>query len=136
MNRIKRESTEKLGCIGGFIWSLVYFMRDMNLSDNEVVKFLLGVLPNLGAAWAFTMLGKWIILYTIKKSMTLKIHFVLCASVLVFAVASEIIHDKLLNSPFDIWDIILTIIAQLVIAFLPFWTKDACFKELNEKEES
>ena len=131
MKKIKIGSVEVLGYIGNFIWVMVMFLRGSNLSFNNVSLLLLGILPNLGAAWAVTMFGKWIVIYILKQDITIKWHLFICIGVFVLAFASEIVHDLFLNSPFDIYDVIITAIAQLVIFFVPVLIKDKYFSNYN-----
>jgi len=124
MKKIKFGSMEILGYIGLIVWIAVIQLRGMNLSGNACYIFLLGILPNLGAAWAMTMLGKWIILLLLKRAYTFRKHVMLCAGILALGLVSEIAHDLFLNSPFDIYDMLLSAAAQAVIFLLPILIKD------------
>ena len=128
MKKIKFGSIEILGYIGGLIWVAVILLRGISFSDNSIYLFLVGILPNLGAAWAITMLGKWIVLFICKQDYGIKKHCIVCFGVIILAFASELVHDSLLNSPFDIYDMAITIIAQLIILLVPIITKDKYFK--------
>lgn len=131
MKKIKIGSVEVLAYIGTFIWVMVMFLRGSNLSFNNVSLLLLGILPNLGAAWLATLFGKWIVIYILKQDITIKMHLFICIGVFVLAFASEIMHDLFLNSPFDIYDVIITAIAQLAMFFVPILTKDKYFSNYN-----
>lgn len=131
MKKIKIGSVEVLAYIGTFIWVMVMFLRGSNLSFNNVSLLLLGILPNLGAAWLATLFGKWIVIYILKQDITIKMHLFICIGVFVLAFASEIVHDLFLNSPFDIYDVIITAIAQLAMFFVPILTKDKYFSNYN-----
>ena len=131
MNKIKFGSIEILGYIGGLIWIAVILLRELSLSNNSIYKFFLGILPNLGAAWVMTMFGKWILLFVFKQDYSIKKHCMICFGIVIFAFASELIHDSFLNSPFDIYDMMITIIAQLIVFFVPIVTKDKCFKNYD-----
>ena len=127
MNKIKFGSIEILGYIGGLIWVAVILLRGVSFSNNSTYLFLIGILPNLGAAWIITMFGKWIVLFICKQDYSIKRHCIICFGVLVLALVSELIHDSFLNSPFDVCDIVITIIAQLTIFLIPIITKDKYF---------
>lgn len=43
----------------------------------------------------------------------------LCMVVFIFELISELIHDMFLVSPFDLYDIVITMVAQLSIFFIP-----------------
>ena len=128
MKKIKFGSIEVLGYIGGAIWVAVILLRGISFSDNSLYLLLVGILPNLGAAWVMTMFGKWIVLFVCKQDYSIKKHCIVCLGVIVLAFASELIHDSLLNSPFDIYDIVITVIAQLTMFLIPIVTKDKYFK--------
>lgn len=119
MKKIEYGLTEYLGIAGSFIWVIVIMLRGLNLSNNSIYNFILGILPNLGAAWIFTLLFKWLIIYVFKKQYNIKTHAMVCVSIFVLALISEIIHHYFLNSPFDIFDMVITIIAQGIIFFIP-----------------
>ena len=128
MNKIKFGSMEILGYIGGVIWIAVILLRALSFSDNFIYLFFRGILPNLGAAWVMTMFSKWILLLVCKQNYSMKKHCIICFGIVILAFASELIHDSFLNSPFDICDIVITIIAQLAIFLIPIVTKDKYFK--------
>jgi len=128
VNKIKFGSMEILGYIGGVIWIAVILLRALSFSDNFIYLFFLGILPNLGAAWVMTMFSKWILLLVWKQNYNMKKHCIICFGIVILAFASELIHDSFLNSPFDICDIVITIIAQLTIFLIPIVTKDKYFK--------
>lgn len=73
------------------------------------------------------MFGKWVALLALKKPYTTKGHIVLCTAVCMLALASEVVHDVLLGSPFDGYDMLATILAQLLMVFLPILTRDKYF---------
>jgi len=127
MRKIKFGSVEIFGYIGIITWVTVNLLRGYAVSDHAVYVFLLGILPNLGAAWGMTMFGKWGVVFILKKKITFKIHLCLCAGVFALALLSEIIHHLYLNSPFDIYDIIITAFAQIAIFTVPLFLKDEYF---------
>jgi len=127
MKKIRIGSIEVMGYIGIIIWVAIVFLREYSLSDNHVYLFFLGILPNLGAAWTATMFGKWIVIFVWKQSLTVRIHLLLCIGVFTLAFGSEIIHHLFMNSPFDKYDILITIFAQIFIFFIPILSKDKHF---------
>jgi len=131
MKRIKMGSVEILGYTGIFLWIAIILLRGISLTNNSLYLFLLGIFPNLAAAWAMTMFAKWVILFILKRSVTVKIHFCICAAIIFLALISEVIHDMFLGSPFDIYDMLITVVAQLFIFFIPMATKDKYFNDYN-----
>ena len=131
MKKIKFGSIEVLGYLGMLIWVAVIMLRSIAFSNNSIYLFFLGILPNLGAAWTITMICKWIILFVFKQDYSLKKHCIICFGIVILAFASELIHDSFLNSPFDIYDMAITVIAQLILFFIPIITKDKYFKNYD-----
>ena len=128
MKKIKFGKVEIFGYLGLLIWVVVIFIRGYDFSDNDLFLFLRGILPNLGAAWAATMFGKWIITTMGQKKVTIKSYLLLCVGIFLLALGSEVVHDIFFNSPFDIYDIFITILAQTCIFIVLVFTKDDCFK--------
>lgn len=126
-------SVEILGYAGIFLWVAIILLRGMYLTNNNLYLFLLGILPNLAAAWAMTMFTKWAILFIFKKNITIKIHFCVCVAIIFLASISEVIHDMFLSSPFDIYDIMITVVAQLFIFLMPIVLKDKYFSDYSPK---
>lgn len=131
MKRIKIGSVELLGYLGIFLWGAIILLRGTSLTNNGLYLFMLGILPNLAAAWAITMSAKWVVLFIFKRSVTIKIHFCICLAVIILALISEMIHDMFLGAPFDIYDMLLTVVAQLFIFLIPMLTKDRYFSDYN-----
>ena len=74
------------------------------------------------------LFGKWIVLFICRQDYSIEKHCIFCFGVIILAFVSELIHDSFLNSPFDICDIVITIIAQLTIFLIPIAAKDKYFK--------
>ncbi len=129
MNKIRLGNIEIFGILGMVIWGAVVLLRESSFSGNGTYIFFRGILPNLGAAWAATMFGAWLIQYICKRKYTIKRHVLACLSVLALAIISEVIHHFFLNSPFDIHDILTTILAQTLILIIPIAIKDKVFDE-------
>ena len=117
--------------MGGLIWGAVILLRGISFSNNSIYLFLVGILPNLGAAWVTTMFGKWIVLFICKQDYSIKKHCIFCFGIIILAFLSELIHDSFLNSTFDIYDMVITIIAQLIVFSVPIVTKDKYFKNYD-----
>lgn len=131
MKKVKIGTTEILGCTGLLLWCMVVFLRSIHLPGNEAYQFVTGILPNLGAAWAATLFGKWLFIFVCKQSMTYKKHIILCLGILGIALASEVGYALFTSRLFDWCDIIATIAAQLIMILLPILTKDRYFSNYN-----
>ena len=84
----------------------------MILSDSSVLNFILGIMPNISASWVFIWIGENLI-NKAKRDFTFKGASIVSGVIFLFALISEIIHEMFLNSPFDVNDIIATILAIL-----------------------
>lgn len=129
MKKIKLGSMEWLGGIGIFLWVATVVLRDDNFSSHALYIFIMGILPNLAAAWVFTIFGKWVVIFSLKRAYSTKIHLINCAGVFIMAFLSEVVHDLFLNSPFDVFDILITVVAQVFIFALPLLVNDKYFKK-------
>lgn len=114
----KIKLTNSLGIIGALIWGLTIFARDSNLISNEAINFILGIAPNIGATWNFAFIAESLYISFYKKEYTFKHTIITLVGICVLALASEIIHDLFLNSPFDIFDIIATFISAIIYAII------------------
>ena len=116
----KYTVTSVFGIIGITSWAITILLRETYLVNIDVIKFKLGVMPNIGAVWFFIQMVE-IIYEKIKKDFTFKISIKVSGIIFLMAVLSEVVHDMFLNSPFDIFDIIATILAitiYLIILYI------------------
>lgn len=101
---------------------MTLFLREASLS-NEYIKFALGIMPNISATWLFIYVGEIIF---IKKNMdfNFKIASITSGVILLFALGSEIVHDLFLNSPFDTYDIVATILSIIIYLTIFYFQKN------------
>jgi len=109
--------------LGNIIWSLTIFLRSTTLNENEVSRAILGRTPNFGAVWAGIGLPYIVFPLIFKKEFNPKYNYYLVAIVMVIIVISEVIHHFFLNSKFDIWDMIVSMIASLLFIVIPLVIK-------------
>lgn len=115
----KFDTTSFFGIVGILSWTLTNFLRETTLNSVEIFNFILGIMPNISAAYFFIWVGK-IIFDRLNKNFTLKVSVITSGLIFLFAIISEIIHDLFLNSPFDMYDIIATISA-ITLYLIPFY---------------
>jgi hypothetical protein len=106
----KLTITSVFGIIGILFWTLTILLRGTVVNGIETFNFVLGIMPNIAAAWFFIWTVE-IIVNRANKDFTFKTSLISSGLILLFAIMSETIHDLFLNSPFDIYDIIGTILA-------------------------
>ena len=118
----KHTITSVFGIIGILSWTITIFLREISI-DNTSINFLLGVMPNLSAAWEFIWLGEIIVN---KKNIDFNFKIASAISVLIFllSIISEVIHDLFLNSSFDIYDLISTVISIIMYLTLLYFNKN------------
>ena len=101
------------GLIGILTWCLTLFLRGTNISTMQVPNFILGIMPNISAAWFFIWICELIYTRT-KREYTFKVATISTFIIFTLGLASEIYHAMFLNSPFDLYDIIATICAGIL----------------------
>ena len=106
----KYTITHIFGIIGVLFWSGTVLLREMLLSDSGVINFILGIMPNISASWVFIWIGEKLI-NKVNRDFTFKTASIISGVIFLLALISEIIHEMFLNSPFDVNDIIATIVA-------------------------
>ncbi len=107
-----------LGLIGALLWALTIFLRGTALMQNETISFLLGIAPNFGVGLLLPMFT--VIYYPIlfKKDITFKKFILILIAIFLLLFVSEVVHDKFLNSRFDFYDIVASLIALGVMILL------------------
>lgn len=118
----KHTITSVFGIIGILSWTITIFLRETSIY-NTSINFLLGVMPNLSAAWAFIWLGE-IIVNKKNIDFNFKIASAISGLILLLAIISEVIHDLFLNSSFDIYDLISTLISIIMYLTLLYFNKN------------
>lgn len=108
----KLTFTAILGLIANILWLSTLFLRNVP-NNNDFIVFILGIMPNITAPFVFLWFAEYIT-NSAKKDFSFKIASISSVSIFVLGLISEIIHDKFLNSPFDINDIIATIVVLII----------------------
>ena len=118
----KYTITYVFGIIGALSRSGTILLRELLLSNMSTVNFILGIMPNISASWVFLWLGEKL-MNKANRKFTFKAASVVAGVIFLFALISEIIHDMFLNSPFDVKDIIATIVAIILYLTLFYVSK-------------
>ena len=118
----KYTITHIFGIIGVLFWSGTVLLREMLLSDSGVINFILGIMPNISASWVFMWIGEKLI-NKVNRDFTFKTASIISGVIFLLALISEIIHEMFLNSPFDVNDIIATIVAIIFYLTLFYVSK-------------
>ena len=118
----KYTITHIFGIIGVLFWSGTVLLREMLLSDSGVINFILGIMPNISVSWVFIWIGEKLI-NKVNRDFTFKTASIISGVIFLLALISEIIHEMFLNSPFDVNDIIATIVAIIFYLALFYISK-------------
>lgn len=54
----KLSLTTVFGLIGALSWGLTVLLRGTSLNNIELIQFILGMMPNISAAWFFIWMGE------------------------------------------------------------------------------
>ena len=107
-----------LAFAGALIWSITIFLRGTAVVDYYIIKQILWVAPNIGAVWMGIGFTFMLYPYIFKKEFNTKNIYFLIGIILLLLLVSEIIHHFFLESPFDIWDMIASLLASIVIILI------------------
>lgn len=121
---------EWMGIIGLLYWGVVVLLRKMNVFDTSslnAISLIIWTAPNFGGAWLSTAWLKQFVAPAfstkslIKISFTKKVYLRMCLLVFAISIILEALNPYLLGgtSGFDIYDIIATAIAELLIFIFP-----------------
>jgi hypothetical protein len=113
-------TTKALGVIGSISWAGTIFLRGTTLNSIPILNFILGIAPNIAAAWLFAFLIENIYFVLLKRKIKQKEVISSLIFILGLSLGSEIIHDIFLGSPFDVNDIVATSFA-LIIFLIVFY---------------
>ena len=107
-----------IGLFGVFLWVFTIFLRETSLVQDSRINFLLGITPNFGVALLIPMLLINYFPIVFKKAITHR-NF-LCGMGIIFTTLffSEVVHDLFLNSPLDIWDLVASSVAIIIMALI------------------
>lgn len=126
----KIGSIEILGFIGLVVWILNNLIRNQFHTVNPILIFIMGIIPNIGAAWFALALGKFIVQYLFKKPYSLQIHLFICIGILAVALAYEIYYHSSSNfyrRPFDVFDMLATLLSLAAATWLSYRSKHSTF---------
>ncbi|MDU7453700.1 hypothetical protein [Clostridium saudiense] len=123
----KKTTTYFFGIIGIITWSITIFLREQSI-NNSIINFILGIMPNISATWFFIWMDEFTL--NIKKlNFTIKRAIFSSSIIFILALVSEIIHDIYLESPFDINDIIATILSIILYLIVFYFKKNTIIED-------
>lgn len=115
--KLQAFGVECLGFLGIVLWPLSGVLRKWGSWDNGLYRWILASLPNLALAWLTTLLGKWLVILLFKKTYTRKKHLITCITIFCLGLISELLYHFFWGSSFDLNDMLMTVLAQLMMFF-------------------
>lgn len=113
--------------VGVFLWASTVFLRQTGVIQYGFIRSLLDVAPNFGAVWgAFGLTYTTVFPVMLKRKFDFRYSVPLILIILALLLASEIIHDLFLNAPFDVWDMVASLIAAVLL-----WLALVLTKQVN-----
>ena len=82
--------------------------------QNEIISFLLGIAPNFGVGLLLPMIAVIYCPILFKKDITFRKFMLILIVIYLLLFISEVLHDKFLNSRFDFYDMIVSMIASMI----------------------
>jgi hypothetical protein len=118
MDEKRKYLISVVGLVGSFLWVLTIFLRETELAASTGIGFLLGILPNFGIGLLLPML--LILFYPLlfKAEISAGMYRLSLAGFFLLLLVSEIIHDRFLSSPFDIYDLAVSFLALGIMVLL------------------
>lgn len=107
-----------MGLLGVSLWVLTIFLRETSVINNPAFHFWLGIAPNFGVGLLLPMLLVQYYSATFKKTLTYKQFLVGLAVIFAALFMSEVVHALFLNSGFDIFDLLASLVALSIMAWL------------------
>lgn len=126
----KIATTELLGLFAFILWGLNSLIRNQFYTQNPILLFIMGVLPNLCAPLLALALPKIAVERLFKKPYTLKTHLFICLGIVTAALMYEAYYHflpTLYRRPFDPLDILFTLIALALATWLNWREKSKAF---------
>ena len=109
---------------GALAWAATRILRNTHLMDNAILQRLLWVAPNFCAVWVGV--GLTFLLYPriFKNEFDAKHTVPLVGGLFGVILLSEIIHHVFLDSAFDIWDMVASAVASVIVLLVHALHKD------------
>jgi hypothetical protein len=107
-----------LGLLGILLWALTIFLRETPVAHHPGINFWLGIAPNFGVALLLPMLLVNYYPVVFKKALTRQFFLYGLVIMLTVLFLSEVVHDIFLNSRFDVWDMVASLVALMIMALV------------------
>lgn len=118
------------GIFGILLWALTYLVRKTGLIFEYRFLAIFWNTPNIAFAWILTAMFKQLYRPSfnksslIKSSLTIKKYFFICFLVVIGAFFNELIFYYFLKISIDKYDLVATVVAQVIIFIFPVLTKE------------
>lgn len=106
----KVSVTQSFAILGMAIWLLTILLRSYVVYDHRFYQFIIGIAPNIGAPLVMIRLLELLYERFMKKTCQKKMVIIFGLVTLFSVIVSEILHD-ILGSPFDMNDVIASVVS-------------------------
>lgn len=143
--KIKEKSYAIFVLFGAILWFFTIFLRENSLSSDLYYNLFLGIAPNFAVVFLVFGLGmlyhepiinnikhlinNWHIYDKLHKHINNwnvydKLYpYLLLTFIWILLILSEFVHEIFLNSPFDIFDIIASLLGTIIILLIYYYKK-------------
>ncbi len=112
-----KSINKNMPLVGIFIWAGAVILRTVLVSPPYLISLALGVAPNVGSALVLAGLIQCHYARIMNKVYSKKVNIMALILIFIAMLLSEVIHANFLNSPFDVNDMLASVITLVLIGF-------------------
>jgi hypothetical protein len=116
--RRKARLPDLVGLLGAVLWALTIFLRQTPAIHHDTLRFLLGIAPNFGVGLLLPMLLVNFYPVLFKKELSYRLFLYGLGMIFLALFLSEVLHVLLSDSGFDIFDLLTSLVALSIMAWL------------------
>ena len=126
------SSIDIMGILGFLLWILTLFLRKY-YSINEVLP-IFSFMPNFAGGWTATAVFNQFFSPIYSKKKVSNVHFskktlfFICIAVIILSAINELLP---FSSSFDVYDMLATVVAEIIIFIIPIILKEKIFIEFR-----
>jgi hypothetical protein len=109
---------DTVGLLGTFLWAMTLFLRETPVIHDPNSHFWLSIAPNFSVALLSPMLLVNFYPILFKKNLTYRLFLYGLVLIFVALLMAEIVHTLFLGSGFDIFDLLASLAALTIMAWL------------------
>lgn len=113
-----KKAYQILGLSGALLWCATILLRSLNIWLPEILAFLIGVMPNVGAVWLCASIGVTFYPYFFHREITRTGRYAMVIGILGVMLLSELVHYAFLGAGFDLFDMGASVIAAIPLLIM------------------